>query len=110
MKDRDMRQLGVATLMLWVTTGATLGQTLAERIAGGNYARLHCAECHSVEAAEVDSPVPEAPPFQEIARNPEMSEYALTVFFRTSHPTMPNLIVAAADVRNLVAYIRGLDD
>lgn len=104
------RQLSVAALMLSAAAGPSFGQAPGDPIAGGNYARLICAECHAVEAADVDSPVREAPPFQEITRNPELSDFALTVFFQSPHPTMPNLIVPAADVRNVIAYIRSLGD
>jgi hypothetical protein len=37
-----------------------------------------------------------------------MTELALNVFFRSPHPSMPNLILPAADARNVIAYILSL--
>jgi len=39
-----------------------------------------------------------------------MTETALTVWLRTSHPTMPNIIVEPADMDNVIAYILSLKD
>ena len=50
----------------------------------------------------------QAPAFKEIANTPGMSITALTVWSRTSHSTMPNLVIDSADMDNLVAYILSL--
>jgi len=39
-----------------------------------------------------------------------MSITALTVWSRTSHPTMPNLVIAPEDMDDLIAYILSLRD
>jgi hypothetical protein len=39
-----------------------------------------------------------------------MSVTALTVWSRTSHPTMPNLIIDPSDMDDLIAYIMSLRD
>jgi hypothetical protein len=56
------------------------------------------------------SPEPTAPPFKDVANTPGMTETALTVWLRTSHPTMPNIIVEPADMDNVIAYILSLKD
>ncbi len=76
--------------------------------AGHALAQSLCAECHSVDAGEAQSPNPDSPSFQEIARKPEMTELALTVFFQTPHPSMPNIIVVGDDARDLIAYLLSL--
>ena len=77
---------------------------------GLSYARKVCAECHNVLRTDAASPNPEAPTFRRIANTPGMSVTALTVWSRTSHPKMPNLIIEPTDMDNLIAYIVGFRD
>jgi mono/diheme cytochrome c family protein len=76
--------------------------------AGAAYAEEVCAACHAVLPHENLSPLPEAPTFQEVADTPGMTELALSVWLQSSHPTMPNIVLAQDDMRNVVAYIRSL--
>lgn len=39
-----------------------------------------------------------------------MSRTALIVWFQTPDPTMPNLVLDAEDLDNVIAYILGLKD
>jgi mono/diheme cytochrome c family protein len=103
-----MRRLSVAALFLLIAARSAFAQGVGDPEAGYDLANEVCAECHAVEAGETVSPNREAPPFQVIAKKPEMSELALTVFFQTPHPSMPNLIVTGNDARDLVAYILSL--
>jgi mono/diheme cytochrome c family protein len=80
----------------------------ADIAAGKAYADQVCAACHAVQAGELDSPLYEAPPFQEVADTPGMTELALSVWLQSSHPTMPNIILEQDDLRNVVAYITSL--
>ena len=50
-------------------------------------------------------PAAELPPFEDIANDPGMTELALFAFLRTSHPSMPNLIVPPDDIADLTAYL-----
>jgi mono/diheme cytochrome c family protein len=77
--------------------------------AGAAYAKTVCAACHAVLPNEQVSPLPQAPTFQSVADTPGMTEMALTVWLQSSHPTMPNIVLAPDDMRNVVAYIRSLD-
>ena len=72
------------------------------------YAERVCAECHNVSRSEATSPNRQAPPFKQIADTPGMSVTALTVWSRTSHPTMPNYMIDPADMDDLIAYIVSL--
>jgi cytochrome c2 len=103
-----MRFLAVVALVASSVVPA-FAQELGDAKKGFDYAERICAECHAVEAANTDSPNADAPPFQLIARDPELSDLALTVFFQTPHSEMPDLIVEAADARDLIAYIRSLE-
>ncbi len=91
-------------------TTAALAQPLGDPQRGLAYAIDNCAECHAVQLGDHDSPDYAAPPFQEIADTPGMSEVAFVAFFQTPHPSMPNLIVPADDARDLIAYMLTLAD
>ena len=56
------------------------------------------------------SPNPAAPTFEDIANIPGMTSAALTAALRTSHETMPNVMIKEADTSDLVAYILSLKD
>jgi mono/diheme cytochrome c family protein len=74
------------------------GETLASR---------WCAECHATKPGQT-SPNPKAPAFVAIAAESTATEYALRVFLKTTHATMPNFKIDPADIDDLVAYIRSL--
>lgn len=82
----------------------------ADVAAGKAYAEQVCAQCHAVEAGEDLSSAEGATPFQEVANTPGMTEYALSVWLQSSHPTMPNIVLEQDELRNVVAYIRSLDN
>jgi hypothetical protein len=54
------------------------------------------------------SPDQHAPTFAAIAETPGMTGTALAVWFRTSHPTMPNLVIQEQDMEDVIAYILSL--
>jgi mono/diheme cytochrome c family protein len=72
---------------------------------GLTFAQKTCATCHAVRAEDLLSPVSEATSFVEVANTPGMTRIALTAFFQTPHPTMPNLVVAPQDMDDVIAYI-----
>ena len=84
------------------------GQDVGDARKGLAYAQRACAGCHNVVRSMVASPNRQAPPFKQIADTPGMSVTALTVWSRTSHPTMPNFVIEPADMDDLIAYILSL--
>ena len=72
------------------------------------YAQAACAECHEVSARHYDSPMFDAPAFQDIANADGMSALALFAFLRTAHRSMPNLVVPADDIADLTAYLMSI--
>jgi mono/diheme cytochrome c family protein len=74
------------------------------------YAEKTCSGCHNVLRTGAASPNKDALPFRQIANTPGMSITALTVWSRTSHPTMPNFVIAPNDMDNLITYIMSLRD
>jgi mono/diheme cytochrome c family protein len=54
------------------------------------------------------SPNAKAPSFSAIALEPSATEYALHVFLRTPHPTMPNFVLQPDDIDDIVSYVVSL--
>lgn len=75
---------------------------------GHAFARAVCALCHAVEAGTAASPHPSAPSFERIAAEPGMTATALTVILRNPHREMPDLVIAPADLADVIAYILSL--
>ena len=77
--------------------------------AGRTFAREACNSCHVVEPT---NPSPRivviGPDFQDIANTKGMTATALRVFLTTSHPKMPNLILAPQQIADVSAYILSL--
>lgn len=66
-----------------------------------------CSQCHAVSPNQAAGD-PAAPDFADIAAEPSATAYALRVFLRTPHATMPNFIVDAGDIDDIVGYIVSL--
>jgi cytochrome c len=86
-------------------SGATLSQDSAA--AGRRLAGAWCRECHAIEAITA-GPASAAPAFTAIANQPSTTELSLKVFLRSSHPSMPNIIIAPDQADDLVRYILSL--
>jgi mono/diheme cytochrome c family protein len=92
--------LGIASSAYAQSAGdAAKGRAFAQRI---------CTECHNIEKGQRPSPNGLAPNFETIARTPGLTAIALTAALRTSHRTMPNIIIPDDDLRNVVAYVLSL--
>ena len=50
-----------------------------------------------------------APTFEHIANTPGMNSAALTAALRTSHESMPNIIIKGSDLSDVIAYILRLN-
>jgi tetratricopeptide (TPR) repeat protein len=85
-------------------------QDIGDARKGLSYAQKVCATCHNVLRTEAASPNSRAPAFKRIANTPGMSITALTVWSRTTHPTMPNIVIEPNDMDDLIAYILSLRD
>ncbi len=79
------------------------GQQVGDPAAGKQLAEATCLECHGAKDASR-----KAPSFSAIAAMPSTTARSLDVFLRTSHPTMPNLILSGTDRGDLIAYILSL--
>lgn len=103
-----MHRFAAASLLVILAGCPALAVETGDAGRGLDYARVNCSECHAVEPREMVSPFSDVPPFREIANTPGISELALVSFFQTPHPTMPDFVVPAADIRDLIAYFATL--
>lgn len=95
-------------LCAWMMAAPAAAQGAGDPAKGQAYARAVCAECHDIRRGGFGSKNPLATPFQSVADTKGMTATALTVFFRTPHKEMPNLIIAGDDASNAIAYILSL--
>jgi mono/diheme cytochrome c family protein len=103
-----MRTLSSAVFLAIVFPFYAQAQEPGDPRAGLVYARTNCAECHAVTENDEKSPDASAPTFSNIAKMPGMTGRALAVWLQSSHPTMPDFLVAREDRDNAIAYIMGL--
>ena len=76
---------------------------------GRHLAETVCSECHQYAPdASPKNPQSGAPSFVDISRMPSANGVALKVFLRTSHPTMPNIMLSSEEMDSVVAYIMSL--
>jgi cytochrome c len=115
------RSITVSRLMkMAIVSGTTLVTTIAALSgsagaqadsasirAGRQLADTQCAQCHGVDR-KAQSTNPAAPAFEDVANVPGMTATALMVALRTSHQSMPNIIVHGRDAENIIAYILSL--
>jgi mono/diheme cytochrome c family protein len=113
-----MRSLGraigpVVLIVLATAFGQARAQSIGDQSIGDveqglTLVRRACADCHAVERYRYISPHPDAPSFASIAPVRGMTSIALTVALRTSHETMPNIVLSDEELENVVAYLLSL--
>lgn len=91
------------------TASAQVAPTAGDPQAGRAYALQNCAGCHVVSSRQ-STPARVAPSFQAIANMRSTTEISLHAFLSTSHPKMPNFILAPNDAADVIAYILSLRD
>ena len=91
----------------FLLTGVAPGLAAGNATEGALLAEQWCTECHAIRAGGI-SPNPKAPAFEAIAGEPSATPYALRVFLRSPHVTMPNFKIDADDIADLTAYIHSL--
>jgi mono/diheme cytochrome c family protein len=92
------------------------GQELGDPGAGLTVAEEVCAECHAILPRQdfflEPDPLPfedSVPlPFEDIANTPGITEMALIAWMTSTHPTMPDIMLEADELRDVVAYILNL--
>ena len=102
-------------LMILAGMAITVGDLEAQDVGNPNQglrlAHTLCAECHLVDKLPGEqSPNLIAPSFEHIANTPGMNSAALTAALRTSHESMPNIIIKGNDLSDVIAYILSLNE
>lgn len=83
--------------------GPAKAQDIGDPVVGRRIAQAQCDECHGPGL------LPGRPAtFEAIARMPSTTATALTVYLRTSHPQMPNIILSPTEQDDVIAYILSL--
>jgi mono/diheme cytochrome c family protein len=93
--------------LLAAATGGLQAQEAGDARQGRALAQAVCADCHAIGKGR-PSPNANAPTFEAIASLRGMSARAIVVALQTSHRTMPNLMLADDEMRNVIAYILSL--
>jgi mono/diheme cytochrome c family protein len=99
--------LGVLLLCFWSTLGAAQ-QGRVQR--GRVFAQTNCAMCHAVGRIG-DSPLAIAPPFRTLHTRYRVDDLAeaLAEGIVTGHPSMPQFQLDAAQIGDLIAYLKTLE-
>ncbi len=101
----------LAATTLFMLVAAPCGayaQVAGDPAKGHQFVAQICSQCHNIEKGQRPSPNGQAPNFETIAKTPGMTALALTAALRTPHRTMPNIIIADDDLRNVAAYVLSL--
>jgi mono/diheme cytochrome c family protein len=98
-----MSRVALAAALAAMITAPALAQDVGDPVIGKRIADAQCADCHASGLLPG-----RAPTFSAIARMPSTTATALTVYMRTSHPAMPNIILTPAEQDDVIAYILSL--
>ncbi|MFO1151414.1 MAG: cytochrome c [Alsobacter sp.] len=93
----------LALVVVLAGLGGTAAQAAGDPRRGEALVRADCLSCHADPARR-----PRAPDFREVASMPSTTALSLGVFLRTSHPTMPDIILEPADLDDVIGYILSL--
>lgn len=77
-------------------------------LAGRDFVRETCIECHDVERDDDEMAAFYGPAFVDVANHTTTTETSLRVFLRTPHFEMPNFILTDRELDDVVAYILSL--
>jgi len=96
-------------LIVSIALSLPAGAQSVDPSVGRHLAETTCSACHRIgSAGSPQNAKPVAPSFEDISRMPSTNEVAIKVFLRSSHPTMPNIILSPEEIDSVAAYIVGL--
>jgi mono/diheme cytochrome c family protein len=77
---------------------------------GANFARVNCSQCHAIGLVG-ESPLSEAPPFRTLHERYPVEDLAeaLAEGITTGHPSMPEFQLDAAQINDLIAYLKSIE-
>lgn len=74
---------------------------------GGELAMRWCSSCHLVDT-EQEGTSDIAPPFVQVANDPDTTDDGLQKWLANPHPPMPNFNLGQYEIDHLIAYILSL--
>ena len=89
--------------LVFLDISLAFGQQLGDPAAGKRVADTSCLSCHGSQTA-----AQKAPSFSAIAGMKSTTSQSLGVFLRTSHSSMPNLVLTPMERDDVIAYILSL--
>jgi cytochrome c len=98
----------LSVALLAIAPSAFAQSPAAQR--GLTFVRAHCAQCHAVDKAS-ESPLAIAPPFRTLhLKYPiESLERPLAEGIIAGHPTMPQFRLEPDQIRDVIAYLKTLE-
>jgi len=102
-RHTDDTHCRLGAFLIVVTAGPVRAQNVSEPLTSATFAQQICAECHAVPPGQPRSSNGQAPTFETAAKTPGMTGIALTAILRSSYRTMPTIVLADDDLRNVIA-------
>ena len=104
-----MRRCLIFVVTLVAAASAYAQQLTGDIAAGRRLAEAVCGVCHSTDN-RTGPPAGSGPSFTDIARMPSTTPLAISVFLKSSHNNMPNLILTQAEIDDVRSFILSLRD
>ena len=103
-----MRQISALGLLLLFVGSSHAASPEVQR--GVQFARVHCARCHSIDKAS-PSPLQEAPPFRALHQRYPVETLAesLAEGIVTGHPSMPEFRLEPDQIGDFIAFLKSLE-
>lgn len=105
-----MKRIALIGIALTLCSSMAMAQSgRAQR--GQTFAQTNCSQCHAIGRFG-ESPIPEAPPFRTLhTRYPidDLAE-AFAEGITTGHPSMPQFVLDPAQINDLLAYLKSIQD
>ena len=102
------RAAWTAAIILLLPVAQAWPQEIGQPGRGLASAQHLCSECHAVRKEQKESPNPDAPRFEALAKTPGMTSIALSAALTTPHHSMPSIMLDAEERADILAYILGL--
>jgi mono/diheme cytochrome c family protein len=106
---KNARRAVIAAGALMLASGSALAQQEPAVQRGQTFVRVHCAQCHSIDAVS-ESPLKIAPPFRSLHLKFPVESLAprLAEGIIANHPTMPQFRLDADQVNDVIAFLKSL--
>jgi len=108
------RALGAASLLLLLAVADAHASSRGNADRGHAFARNNCSRCHAVEAHQLQSPAPEAPPFATLSRYRPLDDLAksLSHAIMVGHAKypMPVFQLGRLEIADLIAYLKTIQE